>query len=52
MATKNRKSKAIPERLGFTEEGRIRNYELLHGEYLDRIIFGLLKKEWTNRRSH
>ena len=46
MASKNSKSKAIPERLGFTEEGRIRNYELLHGEYHDRIIYGLLKEEW------
>ncbi|HSO57586.1 MAG TPA: GNAT family protein [Paenisporosarcina sp.] len=46
MAPNNLKSKAIPERLGFMEEGTIRNYELLHGEYLDRIVFGLLKNEW------
>jgi ribosomal-protein-serine acetyltransferase len=46
MASKNSKSKAIPERLGFKEEARIRNYEFLHGEYLDRIIYGLLKEEW------
>ena len=46
MASNNSKSKAIPERLGFKEEGRIRDYEFLHGEYLDRIICGLLKEEW------
>jgi len=46
VASKNSKSKAIPGRLGFKEEGRIRNYEFLHGEYLDRIIYGLLKEEW------
>ena len=42
-------SKAIPERLGFKEEGRIRNHEFLHGEYLDRTTFGLLKDEWIQR---
>lgn len=49
MATTNIKSKAIPERLGFKEEGRIRNHEFLHGEYLDRTTFGLLKDEWMHR---
>ncbi len=49
MASTNIKSKAIPERLGFKEEGRIRNHEFLHGEYLDRTTFGLLKDEWMHR---
>ena len=49
MATTNIKSKAIPERLGFKEEGRIRNHEFLHGEYLDRTTFGVLKDEWIHR---
>lgn len=46
MATKNTKSKAIPERLGFTIEGVIRDEEFLNGEYHDKIIYGLLKDEW------
>lgn len=46
VASGNLKSKAIPERLGFTAKGTIRNYEYLNGEYHDRIIYGLLKKEW------
>lgn len=50
VATKNIKSKAIPERLGFVEEGTIRNYEFLNGEYFDRIIFGLIKSEWINKQ--
>ncbi|MCP3764354.1 GNAT family N-acetyltransferase [Domibacillus sp. A3M-37] len=46
VASENLKSKAIPERLGFTAEGTIRNYEFLNGQYHDRIIYGLLKEEW------
>ncbi len=46
MATKNEKSKAIPERLGFKREGMIRDYELLYGKYHDRVIYGLLEDEW------
>ncbi|BBH24331.1 hypothetical protein Back11_56760 [Paenibacillus baekrokdamisoli] len=46
VATNNMKSRAIPERLGFTEEGIIRNYEMLHGQYLDRVIYGLNKDEF------
>ncbi|RKL67226.1 ribosomal-protein-serine acetyltransferase [Salipaludibacillus neizhouensis] len=46
IATKNIKSKAIPEYLGFTKEGVIRNYEFLNGQYLDRIVYGILKDDW------
>ncbi|WP_416202274.1 GNAT family N-acetyltransferase [Paenibacillus sp. JDR-2] len=38
VATNNIKSRAIPERLGFTQEGTIRNYELLHNQYRDRVM--------------
>lgn len=48
VATKNFRSAAIPNRLGFKKEGVIRNYEFLNGEYLDRTIYGLLKNEWLN----
>ncbi|WP_078596594.1 GNAT family N-acetyltransferase [Evansella clarkii] len=49
VASINIKSKAIPERLGFSEEGTIRDYEYLNGQYLDRTIYGLLKEEWMNK---
>ncbi|WP_127529431.1 GNAT family N-acetyltransferase [Paenibacillus kobensis] len=49
-ATQNTRSRAIPERLGFTQEGIIRNYEELHGEYMDRVIYGLLQEEWLSQR--
>ncbi|GAQ17574.1 ribosomal-protein-serine acetyltransferase [Oceanobacillus picturae] len=47
VASNNFKSRAIPERLDFTQEGIIRNYEYLNGEYHDRVIYGLLKEEWN-----
>ncbi|GIP26393.1 GNAT family N-acetyltransferase [Paenibacillus sp. J23TS9] len=46
VATNNIKSRAIPERLGFTQEGVIRNYEQLHNQFLDRVIYGLIIDEW------
>lgn len=49
-AVDNIKSRAIPERLGFTQEGIIRNYECLRGQYLDRVIYGLTQKEWLDQQ--
>lgn len=51
VATNNIKSRAIPERLGFTKEGIIRSYEILHGQYLDRVIYGAIKEEWLAKSS-
>lgn len=51
VATRNIRSKVIPEHLGFTKEGTVRNYELINGEYLDRNIYGLLKDEWQNNNN-
>ncbi|MET3684155.1 ribosomal-protein-serine acetyltransferase [Alkalibacillus flavidus] len=44
----NTKSRAIPERLGFVEEGSIRAAERLHGDYVDHIVYGLLQDEWLD----
>ncbi|BFV58334.1 GNAT family protein [Kitasatospora sp. CMC57] len=36
-------------RLGFQEEGRRRDAVLVAGERYDRLLFGLLRKEWARR---
>jgi len=45
-ATDNAKSRAIPEKLGFTSEGELRDYEYINGRFLDRVIYGLKAAEW------
>lgn len=45
-ATGNRKSCAIPERLGFTCEGIARQAEWLYDHYVDLVIYAMLADEW------
>ena len=45
-AESNHRSRAIPERLGFTQEGVIRRAGNLYGECVSHIIYGLLAEEW------
>jgi ribosomal-protein-serine acetyltransferase len=52
-AVRNGKSRAIPERLGFTNEGRIRQAEWLYDHYVDHVVYGILAEEWTKQsRDH
>lgn len=46
-ATQNRRSCAIPERLGFRREGVIRGIEMLQGRPVDHAIYGILRAEWN-----
>lgn len=50
MSTRNDKSRAIPERLGFTCEGLLRNEEFIQGEFSDSYIYSLLKKEYLMKK--
>ena len=42
-AVENYRSRAIPERLGFKNEGIIRQAEKVYDNYLDHVVYGLLK---------
>jgi ribosomal-protein-serine acetyltransferase len=49
-AFENMKSRAIPERLGFFQEGQVRQGEWLYDHYVDLIIYGMLASEWIFER--
>lgn len=45
-ATGNAKSSAIARRLGFVEEGILREAEWLYDHWVDLHVFGMLEREW------
>ncbi|MET3506915.1 GNAT family N-acetyltransferase [Halalkalibacter oceani] len=45
-AVENTKSRAVPERLGFVQEGTIRQAEWLYDHYVDTVVYGMLATEW------
>lgn len=42
----NRRSRAIPERLGFVLEGKIRQSEWLYDHFIDHMVYGMLAEDW------
>ncbi|MEK4026372.1 MULTISPECIES: GNAT family N-acetyltransferase [Sporosarcina] len=48
--TGNEKSRAIPERLGFIEEGVLRDAEFLYDHYHDIIVYSMLNEDWKKSR--
>lgn len=51
-ATANTRSRAIPERLGFTHEGTERHAEILNGEFFDLEVYSMLAPEWPTNGAH
>ncbi len=45
-ATGNARSRAIPQRLGFTHEGRLREAEWLYDHYVDHEVYAQLQRDW------
>lgn len=46
-AEHNIASRLIPERIGFKQEGHLRDAEWLYDHYVDHIVYGILKSEWS-----
>ena len=43
----NRRSRAIPERLGFREDGSVRGAERIGSRGIDHVIYAITDREWT-----
>ena len=48
-AIENKKSRSVPERLGYVYEGTIRSAEWLYNHYVDHAVYGMLAEEWENK---
>lgn len=44
-ATDNRRSRAVPERLGFVQEGVLREYAWLNDHFVDLVVYAKLRNE-------
>jgi ribosomal-protein-serine acetyltransferase len=49
-ATENTRSRAIPERLSFAQEGVLRQAQLLHDRYVDHVVYSMLAEQWREIR--
>jgi ribosomal-protein-serine acetyltransferase len=49
VGVRNRRSRAIPERLGFRREGTLRQVECLADRHVNHAVYGLLAEEWRGR---
>jgi ribosomal-protein-serine acetyltransferase len=47
--TENRRSCAIPERLGFTREGVVREAEWVNDRWVDLVVWGMLEQDWRKK---
>ena len=50
VATENVKSQAIPEKLGFTKEGCVREAEWLYDRFVDHYVYGMVKRDFVRNK--
>ena len=50
VATGNRRSAAVPERLGFAREGVLRQAERDRDAYRDLVVYAMLSRDWDPAR--
>jgi len=48
--TENHRSGAVPQRLGFTREGIIRDGQWVNNRWVDLVVWGILAEEWLGGR--
>ena len=46
-AVENHRSAAIPRRLGFIQEGILRQAFKVNDQYQDLLLFAMLRKDWS-----
>ena len=49
-AVENQRSRSVAIRLGFVEEGRLRQQEWLYDHFVDHIVYSMLKSEFESSR--
>jgi ribosomal-protein-serine acetyltransferase len=47
-AVANERSRAIPRRLGFTEEGVLRQAERVGDRFVDHVLYAMLAEDWQS----
>lgn len=52
VAVENVRSRAVPERLGFQQEGILKNAEWLYDHYVDHVLYAVLKQNWSSKNDH
>lgn len=49
IAEENFKSRALPNKFGFKVEGISRDAEWLNGQYVNHVMYGLIRNEWSDQ---